>query len=183
MNKNTNITRNLFNKGPVIIIKWHNSKNWPIQYISPNVLIILGYDDKELVAQKTGYKDLVYHDDYIMVAEEISTAVKKGDKTFQHKDYRIVDAAGKVRWVQDVTTIIQDEDDNVVSFICYVIDITERKRNDEELQQFKAAIQQANHIIYITDNKGEIEYVNPAFVKNIGYSKDEVIGKTPSILN
>lgn len=183
MNKNTTITRNLFNKGPVIIIKWHNSKNWPIQYISPNVSIFFGYDDKELVTRKTGYKDLVHHDDREMVAEELSTAVKKGETTFQHKDYRIVDAAGNVRWVQDVTTIIQDEDDNVVSFICYIIDITKRKRDDEELRQFKAAIQQANHIIYITDNRGEIEYVNPAFVENIGYSEDEVIGKTPSVLN
>jgi two-component system, OmpR family, sensor histidine kinase VicK len=37
--------------------------------------------------------------------------------------------------------------------------------------------------VVITSKKGVIEYVNPAFEKITGYSKKEVLGKTPAILN
>lgn len=37
--------------------------------------------------------------------------------------------------------------------------------------------------ILVTDLQGKIEYVNPAFGPMTGYTADDVIGKTPSLLN
>ena len=37
-------------------------------------------------------------------------------------------------------------------------------------------------MVIITDAKGSIEYVNPAFVKQTGYAPEEVIGQNPRIL-
>jgi PAS domain S-box-containing protein len=44
------------------------------------------------------------------------------------------------------------------------------------------AVEQAADGILITDTKGNIQYVNPAFTKMTGYSCEEVEGKNPSIL-
>ena len=51
-----------------------------------------------------------------------------------------------------------------------------------DLKMLSAAIEQSINIIFITDNKGNIQYVNPMFEKVTGYAKDEVIGQNPRIL-
>ncbi|ARS91283.1 PAS domain S-box protein [Natrarchaeobaculum aegyptiacum] len=62
-------------------------------------------------------------------------------------------------------------------------DISERKRRERKLEQFRQAIEAAGHAIFLTDPTGTIEYVNPAFEEITGYSAEEAIGETPAILN
>ncbi len=52
----------------------------------------------------------------------------------------------------------------------------------KELQKLKNAIEQSGEMVVVTDKKGIIEYVNPAFERITGYKRDEVMGKTPRIL-
>ncbi len=53
----------------------------------------------------------------------------------------------------------------------------------EQLRVFRLAAEAAGHGIYITDADGRIEYTNPAFEEITGYSSDEVLGKTPGLLD
>ncbi|MCK5840810.1 MAG: PAS domain S-box protein [Candidatus Sabulitectum sp.] len=69
---------------------------------------------------------------------------------------------------------------NTVLYIA--TDITDRKEAQIERERLMMAIEQAAETIVITDLNGTIEYVNPAFEKITGYSRDEVIGQNPSIL-
>ncbi|HEU0075194.1 MAG TPA: EAL domain-containing protein [Dehalococcoidia bacterium] len=48
---------------------------------------------------------------------------------------------------------------------------------------FRAAFDQLEHSVLITDRKGNIEYVNAAFERVYGYASGDVIGKTPRILS
>jgi len=61
-------------------------------------------------------------------------------------------------------------------------DITERKHAEEQMKKLTNAVEQTADSVVITNKQGVIEYVNPAFETTTGYSRDEVIGKTPSIL-
>jgi len=61
-------------------------------------------------------------------------------------------------------------------------DITERKKAEEELRRLSIAIEQAAEDIIITDTEGVIQYVNPAFEKITGYTRQEAIGHTPRLL-
>lgn len=54
--------------------------------------------------------------------------------------------------------------------------------NEEEKLRLITAIEQAAVTIIMTDEKGNIQYANPAFEKISGYSLKEVIGKNPRIL-
>jgi len=63
-----------------------------------------------------------------------------------------------------------------------VHDITERKRAEETLKKLSNAVEQTADIVFITNRDGIIEYVNPAFEKLTGYTKQEAVGKTPRIL-
>jgi len=44
------------------------------------------------------------------------------------------------------------------------------------------AVEQTADTVMITDRQGVIEYVNPAFEETTGYSANEVLGRTPSLL-
>lgn len=57
------------------------------------------------------------------------------------------------------------------------------KNIKDELIKLSNAVFCTADSVMICDSKGVIEYVNPAFERLTGYVKEEVIGKTPKILN
>ena len=65
-------------------------------------------------------------------------------------------------------------------FIYYAYNVLKHKI---DLDKFKSALDISDNIIIVTDEKHNIKYVNQGFEKTTGYTKDEVIGKNPSILN
>jgi len=61
-------------------------------------------------------------------------------------------------------------------------DISRDMWAEKERGQLLSAIEQAGEAIVITDDKGNIRYVNPAFERVTGYTAEEVKGKNPRIL-
>ena len=62
-------------------------------------------------------------------------------------------------------------------------DISAIKNATEELRKLKRAVEQIAASIVITNLDGTIEYVNPYFYQLTGYTPEEVMGKSPSILS
>jgi diguanylate cyclase (GGDEF)-like protein/PAS domain S-box-containing protein len=54
--------------------------------------------------------------------------------------------------------------------------------SDQSFFVFRNMIEQAADLVLVTDKNGFIEYVNPSFEKATGYSKEEVLGQNPRIL-
>ena len=65
---------------------------------------------------------------------------------------------------------------------CIDIDLSERKKAEEQSMRLVTVIEQAAESIAITDIDGIIQYVNPAFERTSGYTHIEAIGKNPRIL-
>ena len=61
-------------------------------------------------------------------------------------------------------------------------DITERKQAEQERERLMRAIEHTDESVVITDAAGMIVFVNPAFTRTTGYTREEVLGHTPSIL-
>ncbi|HEQ98246.1 MAG TPA: PAS domain S-box protein [candidate division Zixibacteria bacterium] len=64
-------------------------------------------------------------------------------------------------------------------------DITDRQRLRDKMLIYKrlsSALNQTADSVLITDRDGIIEYVNPAFEKTTGFTREEVIGRTPGVL-
>jgi diguanylate cyclase (GGDEF)-like protein/PAS domain S-box-containing protein len=66
--------------------------------------------------------------------------------------------------------------------ISIVRDLSLRKSNEAEMQLQASALRAAANSILITDPKGDILWVNPAFIDLTGYTEEEVIGKNPRFL-
>ena len=59
----------------------------------------------------------------------------------------------------------------------------ERRRAEEERNRLAAAVESAVDAVVITDPRGTIRYVNPAFEKITGYSRREIDGQAFNILD
>lgn len=66
---------------------------------------------------------------------------------------------------------------------CFLIvrDISDKKKQELDLLRFTNLAHFSVNPIEITDPKGEIIYVNPAFERASGYTKEELRGKNPNV--
>jgi len=77
--------------------------------------------------------------------------------------------------------IYDDAKETCIGYQGIARDITQEEENVAQLRQFAAIIEQTDDEIVITDSSGVIQYVNPAFEKNSGYTRDELLGNKPSM--
>ncbi len=86
-------------------------------------------------------------------------------------------------YVEEQTiTPVRNAEGEITNFIAIKQDITNRKQAEEELRKLSRAVEQSGSSIIITDLKGDIEFVNPAFTRVTGYSVQEAVGQNTRIL-
>ena len=87
-------------------------------------------------------------------------------------DYRVLDADGSLRNVHDRWTTVRDADGQALAIEGFVRDVTWRTRAEKEFE-----LSMHNMLIgcYIVQ-QGNFRYVNPEFVRIMGYREDELIG-------
>ncbi|WLE96490.1 MAG: PAS domain S-box protein [Candidatus Electrothrix communis] len=64
----------------------------------------------------------------------------------------------------------------------FFTDISERKKEQEQLFLFSQAVEQSTSAIVITDKHADIVYTNPFFSELTGYSREELYGTNPDVL-
>ena len=113
----------------------------------------------------------------ILAGEDVGLA----EMVFETKDGRAVSLEGRiqVRYAGCVA----------VSTKSILRNVTERKEKDEQLKLLESCLARVNEIVMITEAEPldlpgpRIVYVNDAFEKITGYSREETLGKTPRILH
>ncbi len=98
-------------------------------------------------------------------------------------EHRVIRGDGSTAWHQWIDRAFFDDYGNPTGYQSVGRDITEKKETEIALRRLATTVEQASEDIIITDTEGTIQYVNPAFEKITGYSRDEVIGQKPSIIN
>lgn len=78
---------------------------------------------------------------------------------------------------------VTDTTGHVVNYVGIFSDMTERKRADERLRLHARVFESSHEGIMITDTKGIILSVNPAFTVTTGFTAEEAVGRTPKILH
>ena len=97
-------------------------------------------------------------------------------------EIKVRTATGEFRQVAINATAQMDRDGRFGGTFAVLRDITERKQTEEKLRLQTSALAATANGIVITDRRGLILWVNPAFTGLTGYASDEVIGQTPAVL-
>ncbi len=136
----------LFKKGPVVIFKWRRGAEWPVDYVSENALDVIGYDVQSLVSGEISYSEIVFPEDLERVKKEVASFTALGVPSFEHEPYRLVRKDGGIIWVADFTTVWRDLDGEPTHYLGYVLDITARKRAEEQKQEAEARVRHAQKL-------------------------------------
>ncbi|MDD3275846.1 MAG: PAS domain S-box protein [Kiritimatiellales bacterium] len=149
-----------------------DAKTRSILRVNPAILEMSGYREEELIGQ------ICHH--LVCPADEGKCPVGDLGHAVDHSERKLVCADGHQIDVEKSVTPITMNGREV--YVETLVDVTERKKTEAELQRLSTAIEQSPETVLITNSKGLIEYVNPAFETITGYAREEVIGKTPRIL-
>lgn len=141
---------------------------------------MLGYSPDEF---ENSFENIIEHihiDDRERVANSIQELISNKSGTFSH-EYRMKTKEGSWKWVKCNGKITEwDKKGNPTKIIAAHIDIDKEKRlQEEKLLLLSSAINATSESVVITDTRGNIQYVNPAFSELTGYSLNEAIGKNP----
>jgi len=90
---------------------------------------------------------------------------------------------GQVRWVEDQTSVVRDADGNKIFNQGLLVDITRRKLAEEEVrkseEKFRRIVETAGEGFILMAEDLKITDANDAYCKMLGYSRAEILGKTP----
>jgi diguanylate cyclase (GGDEF)-like protein/PAS domain S-box-containing protein len=94
-------------------------------------------------------------------------------------DYRIRRPDGVVRWL--LVEAMPELENGLVTWYGFIADSTDAKATEENLRIAATTFLTLEGIM-VTDERGVILRVNPAFTEITGYPPDEVVGRTPAVL-
>ncbi len=178
----------LFNNLPGMAFRTAFTTRHPagrVEFVSAGCLRLTGYPAEAYVNDPTLYRERVIHpDDRQRVLAVIAEAQERREP--YQVTYRIVTRDGAVRWMDENGTALFGPDGRLVAREGFISDVTERVNHIEELKRRQVhllkltrALEQAGELIVVGNADGTIDYVNQAFERLTGYTRDEVVGRVP----
>ena len=147
---------------------------------------ILGYSIEEMMQLNTIV--VTFPED---VAEDIRLGKQllAGEIDYYHRVKRFVHKSGTIIWAHVTLSLVRDGAGQPAHFVCEIEDITERKKQEDELkrvnEELTAIFNSGAHVAIIgTDLDGTITHFNKGAERLLGYTADEVIATmTPERLH
>lgn len=147
-------------------------------FITPSCYALLGYTPEELIGNSG--LDIIHPDD-LFEAQKITMETVIASKSSYLLTHRVRHKAGFYLWVEVLTSIVCDPSTGIpVEFIGIMRDINDRKKTEEALQEsearFRHVVEAAPDHILVYDTNGIIQMINPAALRDSGYTQDDLIG-------
>jgi sigma-B regulation protein RsbU (phosphoserine phosphatase) len=171
----------IIDKSPAILFRRKADDKSTLVYVSDNIRQ-MGYTAGEFLRGRIHFKDIVHSDDLERLGAEIRGYAEQDVEEYTQV-YRILTKNGDARWVEDQTSVERDAEGKKTYNQGILVDITERKIVEDELrkseEKYRRIVETAGEGFILMDEDLEIVDVNDAYCRLLGYTRQELLGKTP----
>jgi len=148
-----------------------------ITNISPQISRY-GYTSEDIVSNNL--TSFILAEDLPAVLADVEKTVSTGKSTITV--FRVKDKSGTIHWMEDNGSAIFDESGGVIGLSGILRDITDRKHAEDALheseERFRSLVETSPDMIWEIDPQGTFLYVSPMVTRILGYTPDEIIGKS-----
>ncbi|MDX2229548.1 MAG: PAS domain S-box protein [Leptolyngbyaceae cyanobacterium bins.349] len=148
------------------------------EYVSSSSLELWGFTPEDMLASLQPWLDRFNPDDLQRILAEAYDYIFN-ERPYNY-EFRYHHPDGSLRWLECYATSYRDEAENCWRTTMVYIDISDRKRLEEELRQseakFRRIVENASDVIITVALNGTITYVSPIAFNLFGYTSTELIG-------
>lgn len=152
------------------------------KFISSNCFNLYHKTSDEIKKTPNWWQKSVHDDDLTRVLASVRQWRVDGFVGTLTLAYRLARSDGWI-WIEDRLQALRNDEGEVTLLVGAHSDISDRHLNEEQLELWASVFANAREGIAITNPAGDILDVNSAFSRITGYSRYEIIGQNPRILN
>ncbi len=147
-----------------------------LDYVNPNLAKMHGYEVEELIGKNLTalHNEEQLHSEVFPLLGKIKT-----EGGFSAEEVNHVRKDGSVFPTLMSSKVIFNSVGAPKFMSATMLDISAKKKDEDEIRKLTMAIEQSPAAIIITDLESKIIYVNPHYTKITGYSKKESMGMHP----
>src|SRR5215469_3751735 len=154
-----------------------------VPYWSEEMFRIFGLDPQQGPPTSEAFWKRVHPEDRDSMQELMRKAARE-KREYEH-DHRIVFPDGTVKHIHAIGHPVLDRAGDVVEFVDTAVDVTERKRAEEEMRaaetRFRTFVDHATDALFVhSSDQGRVVDVNQRACESLGYTREELIGMKPS---
>ncbi|HEY3298290.1 MAG TPA: SpoIIE family protein phosphatase [Armatimonadota bacterium] len=130
--------KRLVESSPAVMYTLQASGDYGCRYISDNVVSLTGFAPYHFLGGSNFWKGRIHPEDTPGAWGILPELFEKG---YYEHSYRFLHRDGTYRWMEDVLTIIRDRDGKPSEILGHWIDITERKRAEDAIQESRRILE------------------------------------------
>ncbi|SBS35111.1 Cyclic di-GMP phosphodiesterase Gmr [Marinomonas aquimarina] len=171
----------LLSSSPTVIYSL-DPEQFTLKFISSNCFHLYHKTAEEIKKTRNWWQKSIHDDDLTRILASFRQWRMDGFIGTLTFVYRLARGNDWV-WIEDRLQALRNDDDEVTLLVGAISDITDRHLNEEQLELWASVFANAREGIAITNPSGDILDVNSAFSRITGYSRYEIIGQNPRVLN
>ena len=168
--------RTLFDHSMDAIVLTDPSGGGKILSVNPAACRMLGWSEVELIGKG---RDIMFDPKdpalSTLLDERANSGSARAQLTYRRKD--------GITFPGEVSTASFTDSNGEFRTVSIIRDITRRKQAEEALREseekYRSIVETANEGIIIVDAEAKIAYVNNKMAEMLGYSREDIIGKSP----
>jgi PAS domain S-box-containing protein/diguanylate cyclase (GGDEF)-like protein len=155
----------------------HSSLEGKVRLVNRAFCTMTGYSDAE--ARQLHIRDITHPEDLDPSIKGRRNLLERSAGPYQ-RELRLLHKNGSYLWVNVTTSLVRAPDGSPRHFVSVLSDISERKRVEEEVNRFRAAMDVTLDSIFLTDPKTmRFLYVNDTACRRLGYTRQQLMHKPP----
>lgn len=149
-------------------------------YASSGIREIYGLQAEQVADDMGPLHAMAHPDDREMIETAIANTVKARSQF--HIEFRIIHPDKGIRWLE-AKSALAPLSDSGIEWHGIMLDITERKLAQQQLELMERAIDLSSDAIFLLGDDFRFRYVNVAACHSLGYQREQLLTMTPLDIN